>query len=87
MSNKLPPKIRKFSPVKQRRLDQLLLKNAEGTISDSDKSKLKALVDEAESVMMANSSELAKFARTQSKAPTAAVPVTVWVNPGVVERN
>jgi hypothetical protein len=87
MSRPTPPKIRKFAPSKQRRLDQLLEKNAEGTISAKDKVKLEALVAEAEKLMVANSQRLAEFARGQSpQPPAAAVPVTIWVNPQLTER-
>lgn len=87
MSKPAPPKIKKLPAAKQRRLDQLLTQNAEGTIRESEKAKLKALVEEAEDLMMVNAVELAKFAKSQSpKAPISAVPVTVWVNPEVVER-
>jgi hypothetical protein len=87
MGKHLPPKIKKLSASKQRRLDQLLTKNAEGTIRELEKAKLKALVEEAEQLMMVNASELAKFSRSQSlQAPISAVPVTVWVNPETAER-
>jgi hypothetical protein len=87
MSEAMPPKIKKFSPAKQRLLDQLLEQNAEGTISDLDKATLEALVSEAQELMIANSQRLAEFARSQSpQCPVAAVPVTVWVNPELTQR-
>lgn len=86
MSKPTPPKIKKFAAAKQRRLDQLLEKNAEGTISAAEKATLEQLVDEAEALMVANSKQLANFARSQSPhPPVAAIPVTIWVNPQVAE--
>jgi hypothetical protein len=87
VSNRTPPKIKRFAPAKQRRLDQLLEKNAERKISAKEKEKLESLVAEAEAMMVANSQRLAEFARSQSpQAPTTAVPVTVWVNPQLADR-
>ncbi len=87
MSSHTPPKIRKIAPAKQRRLDQLLEKNAEGTITAKEKEKLESLVVEAEELMVANSQRLLDFARSQSpQPPVDAVPVTVWVNPQVADR-
>jgi hypothetical protein len=87
MSKRTPPKIRKLATAKQQRLDLLLEKNAEGTISRREKETLKSLVAEAEKIMMANAQRLAEFARSQSpQPPAAAVPVTVWVNPQLAER-
>jgi hypothetical protein len=87
MNNRTPPKITKFAPAKQRRLDQLLEKNAEGKITAREKEKLESLVAEAEEMMVVNSQRLAEFARSQSpQPPVAAVPVTVWVNPQLAER-
>lgn len=81
MSKRTPPKVRKLTLTKQQRLDALLEKNAEGTISDKEKRALQLLVAEAEKLMVANSQRLADFARSQSAPPVTAVPVTVWVNP------
>lgn len=82
-----PPKLKKLAPTKQRRLDQLLEKNAEGTIGVKEKVQLESLVAEAEELMVANSRQLADFAREQiPQPPISAVPVTVWVNPHVAER-
>jgi hypothetical protein len=87
MSKHTPPKISKLAPAKQRRLDQLLERNAEGSISSKEKEKLESLVTEAEELMVANSQRLADFARSQSsQPPTTAVPVTVWVNPQLADR-
>ncbi len=74
----LPPRIETFPATKQRRLDDLLEKSSEGTITPREKSRLERLVAEAEQLMVANASRLAKF--TQRKgSPAGAVPVTVWV--------
>lgn len=87
MNKSTPPKIRRFAPVKQRRLDQLLEKNSDGTISAKERETLESLVAEAEALMVANSRRLADFARSQSpQSPATAVPVTVWINPQVAER-
>lgn len=82
-----PPRIRKLSAAKQRRLDQLLEQNAEGLISARDRERLEALVAEAEELMVENAKQLADFARRQTpQAPPAAVPVTVWINPELAEK-
>jgi hypothetical protein len=87
MSKRTPPKIRKLSTAKQQRLDQLLEKNAEGTITPKERETLESLVAEAEKLMVDNSQRLAEFARSQSpRPPAAAVPVTVWVNPQLAGR-
>jgi hypothetical protein len=81
-----PPKVKRFPAAKQRRLDTLLQKNAEGIISAKEAAALKALVDEAEELMVANAHQLAKFAEGQSpQAHVSAVPVTVWVTPQVTQ--
>ena len=77
-----PPKLKKFPAAKQRRLDELLDKNSEGTISEDERSKLQQLVAEAEQLMVANAKLLAEFSKNEAPgAPVAAVPVTVWVKP------
>jgi hypothetical protein len=82
MSIPTPPKIKKFPAAKQRRLDQLLDKMADGTIDEKEKAILERLVAEAEALMVFNSQRLAEFAKSQSpQPPPGAVPVTVWVNP------
>jgi hypothetical protein len=87
MNRRTPPKVKTLAPAKQRRLDALLEKNAEGKISAKEREKLQALVEEAEELMVANSARLAEFARRESpQAPSAAVPVTVWINPQLTER-
>ena len=83
----VPPKIEKFPAVKQRRLDRLLEKNSEGTITDMEKTKLKQLVAEAEALMIANARRLADFAQSDAAhVPADAVPVTVWVQPVLGKR-
>ena len=87
MNRRTPPKIKSFAPAKQRQLDALLEKNAQGKITAKERPKLQALVDEAEQLMVANSQRLADFARSEvPQPPPAAVPVTVWVNPQLTER-
>lgn len=87
MGKIVPPSIKKLAPAKQRRLDQLLEKNAVGTISAKEKERLEALVSEAEQLMIANSQQLAEFAQSQKpQPPSAAIPVTVWVSPQVAQR-
>jgi hypothetical protein len=82
VSKTAPPKIVKLPTAKQRRMDQLLEKNSEGTITPRETALLERLVGEAERLMVANARRLAKFAETeQTHAPANAVPVTVWVTP------
>ena len=50
MKNTLPPRLRKFSAARQRRLDDLLDKNSEGTITPSEAEALKLLVGRGGSV-------------------------------------
>jgi hypothetical protein len=82
MKKVVPPRLAKLPAAKQRRLDQLLEKNSEGTITRTEKAKLEQLVEEAEQLMVANAKQLAEFSRSQgTRAPVDAVPVTVWVTP------
>ena len=82
-----PPKLKKLPDAKQRRLDELLEKNSEGTITPGEKAKLQKLVAEAEQVMVANAKRLAEFSEGEgANAPAGAVPVTVWVKPQHAER-
>ena len=86
MNKSNPPKLKKFAASKQRRLDLLLEKNAEGKITAKEKAALEALVVEAEELMIANGQRLAEFARSQSpRPPVSSVPVTVWVNPQLAQ--
>ena len=82
MKKPVPPKLRKFSAAKQRRLDQLLEKNSEGNITPQEAAKLKQLVADAEELMVANAKRLAEFFKGEApRSPVGAVPVTVWVQP------
>ena len=86
MKKAVPPKVQKFAAAKQRRLDQLLEKNGEGTITPKEKAILEQLVAEAQALMVANTRRLAEFAKQQGVRPHAgAVPVTVWVQPRQAE--
>ena len=87
MKKPVPPRLEKFPAAKQRRLDQLLEKNSEGTITPRQRAKLEQLVAEAEQLMVANARRLAEFAQSEgTRAPAGAVPVTVWVQPAHAER-
>ena len=82
MKKAIPPKLEKFPAAKQRRLDALLEKNSEGTITPKEKAKLRQLVAEAEQWMVANGKRLADFSQSQAgQTPAGAVPVTVWIQP------
>lgn len=82
MSKPVPPRIQKFPAAKQRRMDELLDKNSEGTITPREKVQLERLVAEAERLMVANARRLADFAEAERGGPPeSAVPVTVWVQP------
>jgi len=82
MKKILPPKVKEFAASKQRRLDELLEKNSEGTITPAEKARLEHLVAEAEQLMVANAQLLARFSQSEAAAqPAGAVPVTVWVTP------
>ena len=54
MKKVAPPKVQKFPAAKQRRLDKLLDKNSEGTITAKEKGALEQLVAQAEQWMVAN---------------------------------
>ena len=80
MKKDLPPRIEKLPAAKQRRLDDLLDKNSEGTITLKEKVRLEQLVAEAEQLMAANAKRLAEFSQIRGRRGAAgAVPVTVWV--------
>lgn len=77
-----PPTLKRFPAAKQRRLDLLLEKSSEGTISPRERMLLKSLVLEAEHLMVSNAKRLSEFAKSGENAiPTQSVPVTVWVSP------
>ena len=80
-SRRVPPRPRKFPAAKQRRLDELLEKNSQGTITAAEKTRLEQLVTEAEQLMVANAERLAEFLGKDGDVPPSAVPVTVWVKP------
>jgi hypothetical protein len=61
MKKPAPPRLQKFPAAKQRRLDQLLDRNSEGTITVKEKKTLEQLVAEAEQVMVANTRRFADF--------------------------
>ena len=80
------PKILRFPVAKQRRMDALLEKNSEGTLSDRERVALQRLVAEAEQLMITNAQRLAAFSKlTNAGALTNAVPVTVWVSAATSE--
>jgi uncharacterized membrane-anchored protein len=82
MKKSVPPKLAKFPAAKQRRLDRLLEKNSEGTITTVERAKLEQLVAEAEKLMVANAKRLVDFSSRQAqRPPKGAVPVTVWIQP------
>ena len=75
MTKILPPKVKEFSATKQRRLDELLEKNSEGTITPAEKAQLEQLVTEAEQLMVANGQLLARFSQREAAAqPAGACP-------------
>ena len=63
--------MRIFPAAKQRRLDLLLEKNSEGTITVNEAATLKQLVAEAEQLMVANVKRLAAFSKEEAKRPGA----------------
>ena len=82
MMKKMGLPIEQFPAAKQRRLDQLLDKNSEGTITAAEKAKLEVLVAEAEQLMVVNAQRMAEFARQNGNCgPKGGTPVTVWVQP------
>jgi hypothetical protein len=82
-----PPQPTRFPAAKQRRLDHLLEKNSEGTITPKEKATLEQLVAEAEKWMITNARRLAEFSQGKAgRPPAGAVPVTVWVQPHEGER-
>ena len=80
-----PPRLQKLTTVQQRRLDELLDKNSEGTITDPEKRTLEKLVCKAEQLMVSNAKRLATFAKS-AKPGSSAVPVTIWLQPQMAER-
>ena len=87
MNTAAPPRLKKFPTAKQRRLDELLERNSEGTITPAEKAKLEELVSEAERWMVRNAKLLAQFSQSElGGPPIGALPVTVWVAPEPAER-
>lgn len=58
MNKRVPTKLKQFPAAKQRRMDELLEKNSEGTITLAGKTRLKMLIAEAEQLMVANAKRL-----------------------------
>jgi hypothetical protein len=82
MKKHAPPKVRKYPAAKQRRLDQLLDKNSQGTITAIERETLAQLVADAERLMVENAKRLAEFSKSEPiAASSGAVPVTIWVQP------
>jgi hypothetical protein len=80
MKKATAPPIKRFPAAKQRLMDKLLDKNAEGKISPAEKVTLQRLVGQAERLMIANGRRLARFAKADvARHAKGAVPVTVWV--------
>lgn len=87
MNKPILPEIKKLQPARQRRMDELLEKNSEGTITPTEKARLEELVAEAEQLMVENSRRIAEaLSEEGTEAPSGAVPVTVWVQPQPVTR-
>jgi hypothetical protein len=87
MKRHIPPRLKKFSVSKQRRLDELLERNSEGIVTAGEKARLEQLVADAEQLMVANAQLLARFSQAETaNIPPSAVPVTVWVKQEHVER-
>jgi hypothetical protein len=61
MNDRVLPKLKKLPAAKQRRMDELLERNSEGTITPAEKVKLEQLVAEAEQLMGENARRLAEF--------------------------
>lgn len=82
MKKPFSPKLKRFPTAKQRRLDELLEKNSEGTISKGERARLAQLVAEAEQLMVENGKLLVEFTENETASPPPnAVPLTVWVAP------
>jgi hypothetical protein len=80
MKSTSPPKVERFPAAKQRRMDALLDKNNDGTITPRERRRLEQLVAEAEGLAIANAKRLAEFVRSQRIGnEERGVPVTVWV--------
>lgn len=62
IQDRIPPKIQIFPAAKQWRMDLLLDKNSEGTITPREKTVLRKLVTEAEALTITNGLRLAESA-------------------------
>jgi len=68
-------------------MDELLDKNSDGTITPSEKTRLKQLVSEAEDLMVSNARLLARLSKDERTVPPpGGVPLTVWVIPQSAQR-
>jgi hypothetical protein len=52
--------LRRLSPVKQRRLNQLMSKNSRGTITAAERTELEKLVQAAQELAYSNAQQLAE---------------------------
>jgi len=77
--------IQQFPQAKQVRLDELLERNSESSLTESEGRELAQLVAEAERLMVRNAQQLAGLAESSSQSGPAATPVTVWVKPQPTE--
>lgn len=66
MKKDVPPKVKKFPVAKQQRLDELLEKNSEGTITPGEITRLAELVAEAEQLMVANARSLVDYSEREA---------------------
>ncbi len=65
MTTPVPPEPEKLTVAKQRRMDELLEKNSEGTITPAEKATLEELVAQTEQLMVANAKRLAEFSEDE----------------------
>jgi hypothetical protein len=80
MTKSGPPKIERSPAAKQKRMDELLVKNRDDAITSKEKVKSEQLVAEAEELVAASAKRLAQVAqKDDGRALTGAVPVTVCV--------
>ncbi|NOX62861.1 MAG: hypothetical protein GXP42_13090 [Chloroflexi bacterium] len=57
--------LQRFSPAAQSRMDELLAKSNEGTLTEAERAELTALVEEYERIMLANTKALLRASRPQ----------------------
>lgn len=82
MSGSKPPLAKRFPAAKQRQMDELLTKHANGSISPDEFQVLEKLVADAEELIADNAQRMSEFVASQPEPiPPQAIPVTVWVNP------